>query len=69
MTQDDSSRALDVNENRTRMRNREIVHAHVCVLYACARAWRRITDVSGAAAGMHMPIMRRICGCGWCYRA
>jgi hypothetical protein len=61
----DLRRALDVNENRTRMHNLEIVHARVCVLYVCARAWRRIADVSGAAAGMQ--IMRRICGCGWCY--
>ena len=29
-----------------------------CVLYARGRAWRRIADVSGAAAGMQ--IMRRI---------
>ena len=70
----DLRRALDVNENWKRMRNRAIAHARVCVirmymfvLYACARTWRRIADVSGAAAGMQ--IMRRICGCGWCYRA
>ena len=52
--------ALDVNGNWTRMRNRAIVYARV--LYVCARTWRRIANVSGAAAGMQ--IMRRICGCG-----
>ena len=61
----DLRRALDVNANGTRMHNRAIVYAIVqsCVLYARARTWRRIADVSGAAAGMR--IMRRICGCGW----
>ena len=63
----DLRRALDVNGNRTRMHNRAIAHVRVRVLYVCARTWRRIADVSGAAAGMQ--IMRRICGCGWCYRA
>ena len=63
----DMRRALDVNENPTRMHNRAIVYMRACVLYACARTWRRIADVSGAAAGMQ--IMRRICGCGWYYRA
>ena len=59
----DMRRALDVNENRTRMQNRAIVYARVCVIRMCT--WRHIADVSGAAAGMQ--IMRRICGCGWCY--
>ena len=65
----DSHRALDVNENRTRMRNRAIVQScvRVFVIYVCARAWRRIANVSGAAAGMQT--MRRICGCSRCYRA
>ena len=45
-------RALDANENWTRMRNRAIAYARVCVLYVCVRTWRRIADVSGAAAGM-----------------
>jgi hypothetical protein len=46
----DLHRALDVNENRTRMRNRAIARARVCVIQ-CARTWRRIANVSGAAAG------------------
>ena len=46
-----------------------IVQSCMCVfvLYACARTWRRIANVSGAAAGMQT--MRRIRGCGRCYRA
>ena len=63
----DVRRALDANANGTRMRNRAIVHARMCMIYIRTRAWRRIADVSGAAAGMQ--IMRRICGCGWCYHA
>ena len=59
----DLHRALDVNGNRTRMRNRAIVCARVCVIHIvnnmCAYM-ARIADVSGAAAGMQ--IMRRICG-------
>ena len=62
----DLRRALDVNENWTRMHNRAIVYTRVCVIRMCAYM-RRIADVSGAAAGIQ--IMRRICGCGWCYRA
>ena len=56
----DLRRALDVNANGTRMRNRAIVYAHV---YVRARAWRRIADVPGAAAGMQR------FGCGWHYGA
>ena len=33
-----------------------IVYVHVCIIYV--RTWRRIADVSGAAAGMQ--IMQRI---------
>ena len=48
----DSHRALDVNGNRTRMRNRARVCARVCVhVIQCARTWRRIANVPGAAAG------------------
>ena len=48
----DSHRALDVNGNRTRMRNRACVCARVCVhVIQCARTWRRIANVPGAAAG------------------
>ena len=32
----DLHRALDVNGNLTRMRNRAIVHARVCVIHMCA---------------------------------
>ena len=55
-------RALDVNANGAFefMRNR--VCARIYILYARTRAWRRIADVPGAAAGMQ--IIRRICGCG-----
>jgi hypothetical protein len=64
----DLRRALDANGNRTRMRNRAIVLARVCVLrIRMWRTWRRIANVSGAAAGMQT--MRRICGCGRCCRA
>ena len=50
-----------------------IVYVHVYIICTCvfmawsACAWRHIADVSGAAAGMQ--IMRRVCGCGWCYSA
>ena len=48
----DLHRALDVNGNRTRMRNRARVCARVCVhVIQCARTWRRIANVPGAAAG------------------
>ena len=38
----DLRRALDVNENWTRMRNRAIVYARNCVIHMCAYTWRRI---------------------------
>ena len=54
----DSHRALNVNGNRTRMRNRARVCARVCArvrvcvhAIQCARTWRRIAHVPGAAAG------------------
>ena len=50
----DLRRALDVNENWTRMHNSAIVYACVCVIRMC------IADVSGAAAGMQMMRLRLV---------
>ena len=53
----DWHRALDVNGNRTRMRNRTIVRARVCVIYTYVR-------VHGAALRMCLvrPPGYRLCG-------
>ena len=53
----DLRRALDVNENRTRMRNRAIVCARVCVI-------RTYVRVHGAALRMCLvrPPGCRLCG-------
>ena len=61
----DLRRALDANVNGTRMHNRIIVYVRVCITYAhvaphCRCVWCGRQDAE---------IMRRICGCGWCYGA